>query len=205
MGWGKREQLHEMRVSATIRSPNTCFCLHPFVHWMARPYPNRHLPRPCLLSVFAVSSVVHRLRALYTSYLSQQGHFFPSWDHPQVKQKLKGATGLSILQKRLRCAHLARIPTRKTEPLELPEGAPPGEKVGGTEASTSAPLAFGRTTPCPGPGRQGGVGVGGMDTWCGTKMGRRGLIPAKGELARTGGDSLRAWSTPNEHQSSRTS
>lgn len=113
---------------------------------MARSYPNRHPPThtPCLLSVFPLL------------FIGTQGQLFPSWDHPQVKQKLKGATGLRMLPNRLGGAHLARIPARKAEPL--PEGAQPGEEVEGTEARASVPLAFGQhpVLDLGGPGTEGG-------------------------------------------------
>lgn len=121
--------------------------IHLFVGWQG-PVPTGSLPPPTTTTLFAfsVSSVVHwHPRAA-----------FPFLGPPPSQTKAQESHRPERASKPARMCPPGQVPTRKAEPL--PEGAQPGEKVEGTEASTSMPLAFGQhpVLDLGGPGTEEG-------------------------------------------------
>lgn len=91
-------------------------------------------------------------------------------------------------------AQLAKIPTQKTGPWHWRREPSLETKAGGEGGLRREPLHLSpRRAPHPEPLGAPGAEEGHMNTWCGTKKCKGELTPAKGELNRTGGHSLRAW------------
>lgn len=147
----------EMRVPAIAHLPTTHFCLHPFVHWMARLYSKRHSP-PTQTPPHLLLSGPYVLCCS-----SAPKGSFSLLGPPPHQTETQGSSRPPDTSNRLCHACLARIPTRKTRwycwcnpSLE--------RKVGGTEDRAPAALRP-WTTPTREPigwGQKGRY----MDIWC---------------------------------------